>query len=80
MTPTHLRTIRINDEDWQRLNDVASRVVPDEAMPTNAPASYGRVAQMLRMIASGELVVREGAEHGNRSRSHAIDGGCNTGN
>lgn len=57
MTAPPIRPIRLDAEDWRRLIDVASHVVPDDAMPRNAPASYGRVAQMLRMIADGRLTV-----------------------
>ncbi len=59
MTPTRLRTIRLTDADWKALQDIAWWIVPDSAMLPDARKDAGRVAQLLRMIASGQLTVTE---------------------
>jgi hypothetical protein len=52
-----LRTMRMSDEDWDRLAEIAAQVVPDWAVV--AARGESRVPTMLRMLASEELAVIE---------------------
>jgi hypothetical protein len=51
------RTLLVDDDDWAKLQGLASRLVHDSEMSVSANRSAGRVSAMLRLIARGELVV-----------------------
>ena len=59
MTPTKLRSLRLSDDDWRRLQKIAWWLVPDDAMPDDARRDAGRVTQLIRMIARGEIHVSQ---------------------
>ncbi|MCC6457262.1 MAG: hypothetical protein IT328_20075 [Caldilineaceae bacterium] len=59
MPPTKLRTIRMTDEHWTQLAEIFRRVVPLERLPKHVnPNSDWQIAEGLRMIANGELIIR----------------------
>ena len=59
MTPTKLRSLRISDDDWRSLQNLAWWIVPDDTMPADARKDAGRVTQLMRMIARGEVHISQ---------------------
>ena len=53
------RTLRLTDQEWQALKDIAAHVVPSHALAFGTNTKASRVAPMLRMIADGRLTVKE---------------------
>ena len=66
---TEKHTIRLGEEDWPALIELAARTVKDSELDKSAPPTATRVSPLLRLIAHGNLiVVRTGAadnEHTN---------------
>lgn len=60
--PTPNRAIRLCDADWAVLTGMAARLVRDSEMPRDAVPGAGRVSQMFRLIARGEMVVSRTGE------------------
>lgn len=51
------RSIKLSDEHWAALAAIADVVVPSESVASHTKAGYSRIAPMLRLIATGELLV-----------------------
>ena len=54
---TPRKTIRISDEDWRRLQEIAANLVDDKDVAAKARDDSGKLATMLRLIAGGKLIV-----------------------
>ena len=54
---TQERKIRMDDTGWERLTVLANALVQPSEMPLGAKPNDNRVAQLIRMIGSGEIVL-----------------------
>jgi hypothetical protein len=54
---TPRKTIRISDEDWRRLQEIAASLVDDKDVAAKARDDSGKLSAMLRLIAAGRLIV-----------------------
>lgn len=61
MTPTKLRSIRLDDDDWRSLQTLAWWLVPDSEMPADARKDAGKVTQLIRMIARRQIQIQPAA-------------------
>lgn len=55
--PTKHHILRLDDERWRKLKEIAARVTPEEAIAAHTRSDAGRVTAMLRLIADGRLIV-----------------------
>ena len=54
---TPIRKVRLSDEHWQGLVEIAAGIVPDNEVASFTNVGTSRVVPMLRMVAEGKLVV-----------------------
>ena len=54
---TPMRKLRLRDEDWNRLQEIAAGLVLDSQVDPSPRHDGGKLAPMLRLIARGDLVV-----------------------
>ena len=73
---TTRRAIRLSDEHWAILQGLSMRLVHDSEMPKDARPDAGRVSQLFRLVASGDVICyRPGAIDRNSNSDNESPGG-----